>query len=41
MSIKTLKSMVEGRIYDQIGGGFHRYLTESYWIVSHFEKNAI
>ncbi|MCX7724899.1 MAG: thioredoxin domain-containing protein [Thermodesulfovibrio sp.] len=38
MSTKTLESMAKGGIYDQIGGGFHRYSTDSYWIVPHFEK---
>jgi uncharacterized protein YyaL (SSP411 family) len=30
--------MAQGGIYDQIGGGFHRYATDSQWLVSHFEK---
>src|SRR5262245_5135772 len=30
--------MAEGGIYDQIGGGFHRYSTERTWTVPHFEK---
>ena len=30
--------MATGGIYDQIGGGFHRYSTDSYWLVPHFEK---
>ena len=34
----TLKRMAEGGIYDQIGGGFHRYSTDTYWLVPHFEK---
>ena len=25
-------------MYDQLGGGFHRYSTDSYWLVPHFEK---
>ena len=34
----TLKKMQEGGIYDQIGGGFHRYSTDMSWTVPHFEK---
>jgi uncharacterized protein YyaL (SSP411 family) len=34
----TLTKMVRGGIYDQIGGGFHRYSTERTWTVPHFEK---
>ncbi len=34
----TLESMARGGIYDQIGGGFHRYSTDAYWLVPHFEK---
>ncbi len=30
--------MAEGGIYDQLGGGFHRYSTDSKWLVPHFEK---
>lgn len=35
---KTLREMANGGIYDQIGGGFHRYSTERTWTVPHFEK---
>ncbi|KKM75620.1 hypothetical protein LCGC14_1388430 [marine sediment metagenome] len=35
---KTLVSMRNGGIYDQIGFGFHRYSTDSMWLVPHFEK---
>ncbi len=35
---KTLESMARGGIYDQIGGGFHRYSTDERWLVPHFEK---
>jgi len=35
---KTLVSMALGGIHDQIGGGFHRYSTDRYWLVPHFEK---
>ncbi|WP_020469097.1 DUF255 domain-containing protein [Zavarzinella formosa] len=34
----TLDKMAKGGIYDQIGGGFHRYSTERTWTVPHFEK---
>ncbi|MCZ6835313.1 MAG: DUF255 domain-containing protein [Planctomycetota bacterium] len=34
----TLDRMAMGGIYDQIGGGFHRYSTDSRWLVPHFEK---
>ncbi len=38
MVVKTLKSMKNGGIYDHIGFGFHRYSTDSHWLVPHFEK---
>lgn len=34
----TLDKMVRGGIFDQIGGGFHRYSTDEKWLVPHFEK---
>ena len=34
----TLQKMAYGGIYDQVGGGFHRYSTDAYWLVPHFEK---
>ena len=34
----TLEKMAFGGIYDQIGGGFARYSTDTYWLVPHFEK---
>ena len=34
----TIEKMALGGIYDQIGGGFHRYSTDAYWLVPHFEK---
>jgi len=34
----TLEQMVYGGMYDQIGGGFHRYSTDERWLVPHFEK---
>jgi len=35
---KTLQAMRKGGIYDHIGFGFHRYSTDSIWLVPHFEK---
>jgi hypothetical protein len=35
---QTLEKMAGGGIYDQLGGGFHRYSTDSRWLVPHFEK---
>ena len=35
---RTLAAMASGGIYDQIGGGFHRYSVDARWIVPHFEK---
>ena len=34
----ALTAMARGGIYDQLGGGFHRYSTDASWIVPHFEK---
>ena len=34
----TLEKMARGGIYDQVGGGFHRYSTDTFWLVPHFEK---
>ena len=34
----TLDSMAMGGIYDQVGGGFHRYSVDEQWLVPHFEK---
>jgi uncharacterized protein YyaL (SSP411 family) len=34
----TLERMMEGGIYDQVGGGFHRYAVDGIWRVPHFEK---
>jgi uncharacterized protein len=36
--VNTLTQMARGGIYDQIGGGFHRYSTDERWLVPHFEK---
>jgi uncharacterized protein YyaL (SSP411 family) len=38
MVLHTLRRMAEGGIYDQLGGGFHRYSVDQYWLVPHFEK---
>lgn len=38
MATETLDAMARGGIHDQIGGGFHRYSTDAYWLVPHFEK---
>jgi uncharacterized protein YyaL (SSP411 family) len=38
MARATLEAMARGGIYDQIGGGFHRYATDERWLVPHFEK---
>ncbi|MFH0967319.1 MAG: thioredoxin domain-containing protein [Methanobacteriota archaeon] len=35
---KTLSSMAQGGIRDQIGYGFHRYATDNAWKIPHFEK---
>ncbi|MBI4388517.1 MAG: thioredoxin domain-containing protein [Candidatus Omnitrophica bacterium] len=35
---KTLEEMAKGGLYDQLGGGFHRYSTDENWHVPHFEK---
>ena len=36
--VETLHHMVEGALYDHVGGGFHRYATDREWRVPHFEK---
>lgn len=38
IAVFTLKKMAEGGIYDQLGGGFHRYSVDGKWLVPHFEK---
>jgi len=38
MARLTLEKMALGGIYDQVGGGFHRYSTDARWLVPHFEK---
>jgi uncharacterized protein len=34
----TLQKMARGGVYDQLGGGFHRYSVDERWVVPHFEK---
>ncbi|MFZ1080434.1 MAG: thioredoxin domain-containing protein [Candidatus Kryptoniota bacterium] len=34
----TLNCIARGGVYDQLGGGFHRYSVDRYWHVPHFEK---
>ncbi len=38
MALFTLRRMAHGGIYDQLGGGFHRYAVDQRWLVPHFEK---
>ncbi len=38
MVTNTLDKMAYGGMYDQIGGGFHRYSVDARWLVPHFEK---
>ena len=38
MATLTLTRMVEGGVYDHIGGGFYRYSVDRYWEIPHFEK---
>ena len=38
MALFTLRKMARGGIYDQVGGGFHRYSVDAVWLVPHFEK---
>jgi uncharacterized protein len=38
MATLTLDKMARGGMYDQLGGGFHRYSTDEKWLIPHFEK---
>jgi uncharacterized protein len=38
MATQTLRAMAAGGMYDQLGGGFHRYSVDERWLVPHFEK---
>ena len=37
-ALRSLDAMLEGGIYDQLGGGFARYATDRNWLIPHFEK---
>nr|MDO8114678.1 hypothetical protein [Candidatus Sigynarchaeota archaeon] len=37
-SLRTLKRMGNGGIFDHVDGGFHRYSIDDKWLVPHFEK---
>jgi uncharacterized protein YyaL (SSP411 family) len=38
MVTQTLDAMARGGMYDQLGGGFHRYSVDNHWTIPHFEK---
>ena len=38
MATHTLRQMAAGGLYDQLGGGFHRYSVDAVWLTPHFEK---
>ena len=38
MALHSLDQMADGGVYDQLGGGFHRYAVDAHWLVPHFEK---
>jgi len=38
IATRSLDRMSEGGVYDQLGGGFHRYSTDEMWLIPHFEK---
>ncbi|HET7651977.1 MAG TPA: thioredoxin domain-containing protein [Acidimicrobiales bacterium] len=38
MVTTTLDAMASGGMYDHVGGGFHRYSVDAFWMVPHFEK---
>ncbi|OGU16036.1 MAG: hypothetical protein A2076_05210 [Geobacteraceae bacterium GWC2_53_11] len=38
MALHTLRRMRSGGIWDQLGGGLHRYSVDQYWLAPHFEK---
>ncbi|HEU4858926.1 MAG TPA: thioredoxin domain-containing protein [Chitinophagaceae bacterium] len=37
-ALVSIDKMIDGGIYDQVGGGFARYSTDTEWLVPHFEK---
>ncbi|OGR16013.1 MAG: hypothetical protein A2X81_05760 [Desulfobacterales bacterium GWB2_56_26] len=38
IALHSLRKMADGGMYDQLGGGFHRYSVDDRWFVPHFEK---
>ncbi len=38
---ETLLRMADGGMYDQVGGGFHRYSVDDGWHIPHFEKMGV
>jgi len=38
MALHTLRKMRGGGVWDQLGGGFHRYSVDQFWLAPHFEK---
>ena len=40
MALRSLDKIARGGVFDQLGGGFHRYSTDQAWRVPHFEKMA-
>ena len=38
MVVESFRYMARGGLYDQVGGGFHRYTVDGIWLVPHFEK---
>jgi uncharacterized protein YyaL (SSP411 family) len=38
VAVRALDAMADGGIHDHLGGGFHRYATDTDWLVPHFEK---
>ncbi len=40
IAVETLQRMAEGGVFDQLGGGFHRYSVDHGWHIPHFEKLA-
>jgi len=38
MSLHSLAAMIDGGIFDQLGGGFYRYSVDTQWMIPHFEK---
>src|SRR5581483_7428669 len=38
IALESFRHMAHGGIYDQLGGGFHRYAIDAIWLIPHFEK---